>query len=274
MRKPTDICLLCKENFSSKRNSHIYPKFLSTNFLGEKGTPKRGYDLSSEKILHKKPQIIQDSIKDDYILCEDCEAYFGVIEGIATDTFLNWKQKVTTGEYSLNKIIDDLDVLECLTANKKNTFLLIYSIFWRATTSKDVFFENVKITPELEDELRVILLNHKSIKKTEYIEKLTKNADFKVFPVSIMTAKSFKNATSNMLFAPFSLDPFCLVVDQFSFLLFRTSEEITIGFVKNFSNLKIDDCRMMVYSEKLWHSIIMEKPIEIFAKQATRVNKP
>jgi hypothetical protein len=270
MRKPTDICLLCKENFSTKRNSHIYPKFISTFFLGEKGTQKRGFDLSSEKMINKKPRIIQDSIKNDYLLCEDCEAYFGVIEGIASDTFLNWKQKVISSEYSLTKIIDDLDVLECLTTNKKNIYLLIYSIFWRATISEDAFFENVKITPELEEELRIILLNHKSIKKTEYLGKLNGNVNFKVFPVSIMTCKSFTNASANMLFAPLSYDPFCLVVDQFSFLLFRTSEEITVGFVKEFSNIKITDCRMMVFSEKLWKSIILERPIEVFVKQVTK----
>lgn len=269
MRKPTDICLLCKINPSSKKKSHIFPKFLSTNFLGAKGTPRKGYDLSSENILKKKPQVIQDSIKEDYILCEDCEAYFGVIEGIAADTFLNWKQKVMTGEYLLNIIIDDLDILECVTANKKNIFLLIYSIFWRASISEDIFFKDVKIIPEFEEELRVILLAHKSIKKTEYLENLTKKGGFKVFPVSIITAKSFTNNTGNMLFAPFSIDPYSLIVDQFSFLLFRTSEEI-IEFVKDFSNIKIDDCRIMVYSEKLWHFTIMEKPIEVFVKQATK----
>ncbi|UPQ79627.1 hypothetical protein M0M57_02020 [Flavobacterium azooxidireducens] len=256
-------------NHSTKKNSHIFPKFLSTIFLGAKGTSRKGYDLSSENILKKKPRVIQDSIKEDYILCEDCEAYFGVIEGISTDTFLNWKQKVITGEYLLKKIIDDLELLECVTADKKNIFLLIYSIFWRASISEDIFFKNFKIISEFEEELRIILLAHKSIKKTEYLENLKKIADFKIFPVSIMTAKSFTNNTANMLFAPSSIDPYSLIVDQFSFLLFRTSEEI-IEFVKGFSNIKIDDCRIMVYSEKLWHFTIMEKPIEVFVKQATK----
>lgn len=256
-------------NHSTKKNSHIFPKFLSTNFLGAKGTSRKGYDLSSENILKKKPRVIQDSIKEDYILCEDCEAYFGVIEGISTDTFLNWKQKVITGEYLLKKIIDELELLECVTANKKNFYLLIYSIFWRASISEDIFFKDFKIISEFEEELRIILLDHKSIKKTEYLENLTKKADFKVFPVSILTAKSFTNNTANMLFAPPSIDPYSLIVDQFSFLLFRTSEEI-IEFVKGFSNIKIDDCRIMVFSEKLWHFTIMEKPIEVFVKQATK----
>ena len=122
MRKNTDICKLCKKELSSKTNSHIYPRFLSSNFLGEKGTPKRGYDLSSDEFFHKKPKIIQDSIKDDFILCNDCEAYFGVIEGIASNTFLNWKQKVSIDEYTLYKINDDLNLLECMTANKKKHF--------------------------------------------------------------------------------------------------------------------------------------------------------
>ncbi|MBN8837067.1 MAG: hypothetical protein J0I09_07400 [Sphingobacteriia bacterium] len=44
--------------------------------------------------------------------------------------------------------------------------------------------------------------------------------------------------------------------------------EIKIDFIKAFSNLKIDDCRMMVFSDQLWHDTILKKPYELLAKQA------
>lgn len=274
MRKPTDLCLLCQTNLATKTNSHIYPKFLSTNFLGAKGTPRRGYDLSSDKILENKPKVIQDSPKEDYILCEECEAYFSVLEGIASDPFTNWQAKVGNGEFLLNKIIDGLDIVECNTADKKTIHLFNYSIFWRVSISSIDLFENVKIAQDFEDELRTILLNYKQTKRADYLTALAATPNFKIFPTSIITAKSFIDDTANMLFVPFSYDPYCIVVDRFSFMLFKTADEIKQDFIKDFSNIKIDDCRMMIFSEQLWHDTILKRPFELLAKQAIERKTP
>ena len=268
MRKPIDLCHLCQANFATKTHSHIYPKFLSTNFLGPKGTARRGFDLSSNKILESKPAIIQDSPKEDYILCEECEAYFGVLEGISSDTFINWQAKVHSGEYSLNAIIDGLDILECNTANKGTIHLFIYSIFWRVSISEIDLFENVKIAPDFEEELRIILMSYRQPKRTDYLNAITTSPNFKIFPTSIITAKSFIDETANILFVPFSYDPYCIVVDRFSFTLLRTAEEIKIDFIRAFCNLTIADCRMMIFSEQIWHDTILKKPFELFVKQA------
>lgn len=274
MRKPTDLCLLCQANLATKTNSHIYPKFLSTNFLGPKGTPRKGYDLSSDKILDKKPKVIQDAPKEDYILCEECEAYFSVLEGIASDTFINWQAKVDIGEFTLNKIIDGLDIVECNTADKITIHLFNYSLFWRVSISSIDLFENVKIAQDFEDELRAILLTYKQTKRADYLAALAATPNFKIFPTSIITAKSFIDETANILFVPFSYDPYCIVVDRFSFMLFKTEEEIKQDFIKAFSNLKIDDCRMMIFSEQLWHDTIVKKPFELLAKQAIERKTP
>jgi hypothetical protein len=268
MRKPTDTCLLCQANPATKANSHIYPKFLSTIFLGPKGRPRKGFGLSSDEILDKKPRIIQDSPKEDYILCEECEAYFSILEGIARDTFINWQAWVDKGEYSLTPINEDLDIVECISADKKTILLFIYSIFWRASISSVQLFENVKIVQDFEEELRTTLLSYRRITKTDYLSALNASPSFKVFPTSIITARSFSDETPNMLFAPFSLDPYCLVVDRFSFMLYRSANEIKEDFIKDFSNLKIDDCRMMIFSEQLWHDTILKRPFELLVKQA------
>lgn len=273
MRKPTDICLLCQANLAAKTNSHIYPKFLSTNFLGAKGTPRKGFDLSSDKILDNKPRVIQDSPKEDYILCEECEAYFSVLEGIASDIFINWQSKVDQGEYSLNPIIDGLDIVECNTADKRTIHLFIYSIFWRVSISEIDLFENIKIAADFEEELRAILMAYRQSKRSDYLNALNATPNFKIFPKSIITAKSFIDETANMLFAPFSFDPYCLVVDRFSLMLFRTADEIKIDFIKAFSNLTNNDCRIMIFSEQLWHDTILKRPFELLAKQAINRKK-
>lgn len=268
MRKPSDLCLLCQAKLAAKTNSHIYPKFLSTNFLGTKGTPRKGYELSSDKILDKKSKVIQDTPKEDYILCEECEAYFSVLEGIASDTFIKWQDKVANGEYSLNNIIDGLDIVECNTANKKTIHLFNYSLFWRVSISSIDLFKNVKISQDFENELRTILLTYKQTKQKDYLDALSARPNFKIFPTSIITAKSFIDETANVLFVPLSYDPYCIVVDRFSFMLFKTANDIKQDFIKAFSNIKIDDCRMMVFSEQLWHEIIVRKTLGLLAKKA------
>lgn len=269
MRKPTDICILCLANLATKTNSHIYPKFLSTNFLGAKGTTRKGFDLSSDKILDYKPKVIQDSPKEDYILCKECEAYFSVLEGIASDTFINWQTKVDKGEYSLNPTIHyGLEVVECSTADKRTLHLLIYSIFWRVSISEIDLFENIKIAPDFEEELRATLMAYRQSKRVDYLNALNAAPNFKIFPNTIITAKSFIDEASNILFAPFSFDPYCLVVDRFSLMLFGTPGEIKIDIIKTFSNLTNNDCRIMIFSEQLWHDTILKRPFELLAKQA------
>jgi hypothetical protein len=273
MRKPTDICLLCQANLATKTNSHIYPKFLSTKFLGTKSTSRRGFDLSSDTILNNKPKVIQDSPKEDYILCEECEAYFGVLEGIACDTFINWQAKVDKGEYSLNPINEEFDIVECNTADKRSIQLLIYSIFWRVSISEIDLFENAKIAQEFEDELRTALMTYRHSKRADYLSDLNATHNFKVFPTSIITAKSFKDEMANILFAPFSYAPYHLVIDRFSLLLYRTIDEIETNIIMALSNLTIRDCRIMIFSEQLWYDTIVKKPFELLAKQINSSQK-
>jgi hypothetical protein len=270
MRKPTDICLLCQVNPATKTKSHIFPKFLSTNFLGPKGTLRKGFELSSDKVLDKKPRVIQDSPKEDYILCEECEAYFSVLESIASQVFGNWQQKVAIGEFSLNKnkIINDLQILECNSAHKPTVHLFTYSIFWRVSISSYPLFKNFKITDDFEEELRQVLIFHRHTNKNDYLNALATNPNFKIYPWSVISAKSFVDDTANMLFAPFSYDHYCIVIDRFSFILFRTADDIKKYSIREFSNLQVGDCRMMILSQQLWHNIIVENTYNLLVKQA------
>jgi hypothetical protein len=273
MRKQTDLCLLCKANLATKSNSHIFPRFLSTHFLGEKETARKGFILKSNEILKNRPKPIQDSPKENYILCEECETYLGVLEDIARDTFIDWKVKVHKGEFTLNQIIEELDIVECNTSNKKTIHLFIYSIFWRVSISSIDLFENVKISQEFGDELRTILMNYKQTKKRDYLNSLNKLPFFKIFPTSIITAKLVFDKRANMLFVPFSYDPYCIVVDRYAFMLFKTKSDIKQDFLKAFCNIEIEDCKMMVFSEQLWYDIILKKPFELLANKVLELKK-
>lgn len=267
MRNSTDLCLLCHVNMATKKNSHIFPKFMSTNFLGEN---RKGYDLNRNTALDKKPRVIQDSPKEDYILCEDCEAYFGILEGISSETFTNWKGKVMNSDFSIHRIINGLYNLECNTSDPKTMKLLLYSIFWRASISSLELFEDMKIVQDFEDELRDLLLTYKATKKNEYLKLLASKPSFKIFPTTTITAIKFKDKTENILHAPYSSNPYSLIVDRFSFIIFKTPEEIKTDEVRRFSNLTIEDCRILVFSPQLWYDTVLKRPYELFSKQTIK----
>jgi RimJ/RimL family protein N-acetyltransferase len=171
------------------------------------------------------------------------------------------------GEYAKNLIINDLDVIKYNSADNKTIRLLVYSIFWRASISEHELFKNFRIVLEFEEELRAILMTYRFNNRKDYQIALTSKPNFKICPYTIITAKSFNDETANVLFAPYSLDPYALVVDRFGFMLYRIQGDIKVDFIKEFSNINPDDCKMMVFSEQLWHDTIVKGAFELLAKK-------
>lgn len=271
MRTPKDYCLLCKTNKASRKNSHILPKFLSTKFLGEEGS-KRGFHLSSNKPIDRQKRIVQDSPKEDYILCDECESYFAILERVSSGFFKNWPENLGNEGFTLKQITDDFSLLKYLNPNAKSLRLLIYSIFWRAGISNHDFFNNFKIDQTFQDKLRTTLLIYRSPRQNEFQQLLTKHPAFEVFPFSMITAESFEDATSNLLLAlPYNRGH-RLIVDQYSFLLFRDESEIPEDLFKWAGNLSLDDCRMMIFSPELWKSAIIKAAFEYYKKSSNKDN--
>ena len=100
-----------------------------------------------------------------------------------------------------------------------------------------------------EEELRTTLTAYRQSKRADYLNAINARSTFNIFTTSIITAKSFTDETANILFAPFSFDPYRLVVDKFGIMIFRAPDEIKIDFILSFSNLTINDCRMIIFSE-------------------------
>jgi hypothetical protein len=267
-RTPNEPCLLCQINPATKTNSHILSKFLSTNFLGEKGTPRRGYEINSETVLKKKPRVIQDSAKESHLLCVECEEYFSVIEGLSSDTFNKWQDKVAKGDFTRTIIEDFLAIVDCNTSNPAIIRLFVYSLFWRVSISNHGLFSEYKLTVELEEQIRNILSNYKASTKVDFLRGINSKAPVPIYPFSIITSNTFKDGTANILLAPHSADPYCLVVDRFSFMLFGDVKQMSPKFIKDYGNKEPSDCRIMIFREDLWKSLMVIKPIEILVKQA------
>jgi hypothetical protein len=260
-RSVSDSCLLCKNKLATKRNSHILPKFLSTKFL-KSNLKHEGFELSNKNISN--PKKIQDSSKEDYLFCDDCEKYFGVLETISSVLFNNWKIKLTNKEYSQTSICNDLLIIDCNTINKKTIFLFIYSMYWRASISNEDLFRDFKINPQFEEKLRIELLNFQEINQKEYLNKLLNKSKFKIFPTFITTAQHFPDETANFNLAPVSESPYWLVCDKFSFLLFEVKNDLNSFPLNRFCNNAVNDCKIMIFSERLWLDLIIKPIIQKF----------
>ena len=74
MRTINSICFLCETNNAIKKNSHIFPKFITKSIFGN----GKGYQIDVNN-SDKQPRVIQDTPKEDYLICEKCEKYFEIL---------------------------------------------------------------------------------------------------------------------------------------------------------------------------------------------------
>lgn len=108
------------------------------------------------------------------------------------------------------------------------------------------------------------------MKQSDFLANANSTNSIKLFPVAIITADSFKSETSNVLFVPFFNEVYRLVVDKFSFLLFKNLNEIPVEFFKSTSNFQIHDCRIIVFSEKLWADTILKPVFDLIAEEVVK----
>ncbi len=156
--------------------------------------------------------------------------------------------------------------------NTKSLKLLIYSIFWRASISSNNVFNNIQINKGFENKLRKIILTYKTIKQNELKHLLNGKSNFEIFPFTIITAESFKDETSNILYVPFYNGAYRLIVDQYTFLLFRDKSEIPAKLFELGGNLKAEDCKMLIFSIELWQDNIIQPVMDNLAKMIKEAN--
>lgn len=258
MRKPTDKCLLCLSAKSIRTNSHIFPRFLSSDFMKQIGKGNRGYEIDGHS-----GQIVQDSPKENYILCDSCEKYFSVLESYASDTFKNWKRKLQQGKFLRSNICEDLDLVNCESSNSTAVRLLVYSMFWRASISSHDLFNDYSLRTELEQSLRQILLQCKNATQldADMACKPTKS-----YPIVMSTCDQILAKTPAGLIALSGESPCSLIVDRFAFLLFEDRDDVP-DQIKEFTNNDANDCRFLVLSYPLWYSLTVRSPIDLIIQQ-------
>lgn len=270
MRSPIDLCLLCDENPATVKNSHILSKFISTGFLISKDGSRRGYKLDSATFSKGKKKIVQDSPKEHYVLCEDCESYFSVLEAIASRCFKNWKEKMKSGEYSMEDIGRGGFVVNCDTAHKRAIHLFLYSLFWRADISSLDTFANFKIEDSaFKEALKEELRRFRKTKEKDFVEILDSSTTFKIFPSGVFTVYSMSDPTENLIMILLRY-PYQIVTDSFVFYLFKDENDIENKELHKYHNLKEEDCRIIVFPESLWKKVFLHPAHKPFAEQAVK----
>jgi len=168
MRKPTDICLLCQEKNSTKKKSHLIPKFFGKGIF-EGTSPRHGVGIYKTG----KRERIQDTLKENYIFCPDCERGFSIFETYCSfrlERFNDYKYRSQYNRIKRGKF----EYFECKELDIRIFNLLIYSIVWRVSVSESYAFGAFKLPNNEENALRILMKNYIKPTQTELFDHINK----------------------------------------------------------------------------------------------------
>lgn len=154
-------CKLCKKNEAKKRNSHIFSAFFVRDVIGKRGD-ENSYVVSNDPNIDYTQNHTDKTVKTDYILCECCENRIGYAETYFAAEFT---QKVNKPNFAPNFVVEKssngIEYINCTKINNVAFTLFVYSLFWRASVTKDTetYLENKHLHKDDEEEIRQALDN-------------------------------------------------------------------------------------------------------------------
>jgi hypothetical protein len=179
-RKPTDLCLLCRVNAATQRNSHLIPKFLTNAFFEDARESARHAEKQGIKPKFKQAILNNSSVsspvlgrrpltpvastgKEDYILCPSCERKISLVETeIATFFFNRFRKPAYKEDFPLLINYGSNRGDNYMTLNKVHPTVLtlfVYSMYWRVSISS-LASHSEDMDLGTEEVLRVILNEH------------------------------------------------------------------------------------------------------------------
>lgn len=154
----TGTCNLCLKEKELIKKSHIIPDFLyrQSEMYDDK---HRMYSLTKDDILkNRKIKQEQSGIYDSYILCKDCDnRIIGSYEKYASDAIYGTNIPLEHCPDCIN-YGDTYPVLSiCRNVDYTKYKLFLLSILFRASITKDDFFDEVKLSTENQNNLRKMI---------------------------------------------------------------------------------------------------------------------
>lgn len=250
------ICKLCEVEEANKKKSHILPKFLGKR-LFEGNKPR--YSLEVKK---GKPRQVQDTPKENFILCSGCEKRISILETyfarkiISIHDFNNRREDFNLIEKNPNLI------LECKKIHPTVFKLFFYSLYWRSSVSNLPLYENFKLPEKIETKMRIFLNTTMCSEHSKMIESFQLAENVPRYHLVIFKPYQ-KNEHSRGVFTVFQASEFLYTIftPDIAIYLYINPEKMDEE-MKKFSNFQNDKALVLLSSHEQWkrvNQIVIDK---------------
>jgi len=199
------ICNLCKLEKELIKKSHIIPDFVYRN-SGMFDDKHRLKSFSKEDLLSsKKPKLEQTGVYDGGILCANCDnVVIGKYEKYASDVIygknLSEENQIKCTDYKDDDVLYSI----CENIDFKNYRLFLLSILFRASISKDSFFDNVQISKANLEHLRKMIYTGNS-------------GNYNDFPFTVTSLTQLEKVSADLIVNPSKIEVDGLIKYNFIF---------------------------------------------------------
>lgn len=243
-------CKLCLKREADKPNSHIIPKFISKR-LFESTKPRHSIEINRKG----KSRKIQDTPKENFILCNSCEKRLEYLETLISRKIISINNyKNLKNDFNLIKI-GNTRILQCLKIDPISFKLFIYSVVWRTSISNLKYFESFKLDSETEGLLRSSLDRYLKCSHSELVKSISKISDLPSYHYCIFKPV-VRNKFSRGIFTAYRMDEFAYGIFTVDYIIYfypnTTNMDETFQYVSNFQNNRIlitlaeaDDWRLL-----------------------------
>ena len=251
MRTKDSICFLCQSEKATQENSHILPKFIANSVLGASNA-KKGV-IIDPGTADKAPTYIQDTDKEDYLLCPSCESYFSILERYIANHFHNILRDSKESNRFKESKLETFIIKECLNINPIIFRLFIYSLIWRCSISSGIF-SDFHLDSEEEELLRATLVKYKSISQKDFIEKVKNDKSIIIIPFVMITAQTFNDKTGNITGTWGELkNPYHLFLNEY-LLIFSFDKNDKQACFNGANNIDNSNIKILFFTKEFWSS--------------------
>lgn len=230
------VCRLCNANPADKTNSHIIPKFLCKG-LFESTSPRHTLSINRKGRARK----LQDTPKENHILCSSCEKRIEVIETHFARLFNDVHRYPELPDQFQLKILGVQQYLECVMIHPTLYKLFIYSLVWRPSISSLLDFRLFELPEKVEEELRLFLDANLSLSKLDLMSGVDVAINYIPLYHSCLIKPIEKSESSRGVFTCCNMNETSHLLLLVDFGLFFYTDESAIGGVlERFSNKQND----------------------------------
>lgn len=251
-RKPEDTCLMCHERLATKKKSHIISKFFANSFL----TDGKGHKISAAGV---KQNVIQDSPKENYLFCPQCESFLEYIETQISPYLANYHSEKLSEEEKeaaktklISKQFEDI--------NDNLFHLFFYSLILRASISTHEVYRHFEIPKETLEIVRLSIMEFYSESGADLNIKTQELKMKRKLIYGLFTCVNFPNDSVCGLSAS-STDKFHILVMN-KFAIFLTNEDK--GYFTDITwNNELNDKLVTLLKFETWKKLFIELHFEI-----------